>query len=67
MEMTQKAYLTAQELAEMVGCSSSQAYKLIREINNKLSKQGYLTIKGKVSRYYVEQHWYGMTTQGGIA
>ena len=67
METTKKAYFTAHELAEMIGCCDSQAYKLIREINAKLDKDGFITSRGKVSRYYVEQHWYGMTENGGKA
>lgn len=35
METTKKIYLATHELAEMIGCSSSQAYKMIREINAK--------------------------------
>ena len=50
-----KIYLTAKELAG----SESQAYKMIRKINLELEKKGFITVKGKVSKYYIEQHWYG--------
>lgn len=63
METTKKAYYTAHELAEVIGCCDSQAYKLIRAINAKLDKEGYITTKGKVSRYYVHEHWYGLNQQ----
>lgn len=67
MEVSNKVYLTAREVAEMIGCSVSNAYKMIREINAELAKQGYITVKGKVSRFYVEQHWYGLCRNGGAA
>ena len=54
-----KIYLTAKELAGMLGVSESQAYKMIRKINLELEKKGFITVKGKVSKYYIEQHWYG--------
>ena len=51
--------ITAKELAGMLGVSESQAYKMIRKINLELEKKGFITVKGKVSKYYIEQHWYG--------
>ena len=54
-----KIYLTAKEFAGMLGVSESQAYKMIRKINLELEKKGFITVKGKVSKYYIEQHWYG--------
>ena len=33
--------------------------KMIRKINLELEKKGFITVKGKVSKYYIEQHWYG--------
>ena len=44
-----KIYLTAKELAGMLGVSESQAYKMIRKINLELEKKGFITVKGKVS------------------
>ena len=42
-----KIYLTAKELAGMLGVSESQAYKMIRKINLELEKKGFITVKGK--------------------
>ena len=49
-----RIYLTAKELAGMLGVSESQAYKMIRKINLELEKKGFITVKGKVSKYYTE-------------
>ena len=62
----QSIYITAPELAEVMGVSNGHAYKLIREMNAELKKQGYLTIAGKLPRAYLEKCLYGFTaTEGG--
>ena len=48
MNTTNKIYLDAQEIAEMLGVSKGFAYKIIRELNADLKCQGYIVIAGKV-------------------
>lgn len=48
-----KIYITASELAEMLGVSVGHAYKIIRKLNQELAEQGFLVIAGKVPRYYI--------------
>ena len=67
METAKKNYYTAHEFAELTGCCDSQAYRKIREINAELEKEGYITTKGKVSRFYVDEHWYGLAAHRGEA
>ena len=57
-----KIYITASELAEMLGVSVGHAYKIIRKLNQELAEQGFLTIAGKVPRRYLEKRWYGYST-----
>jgi hypothetical protein len=54
-----KIYITASELAEMLGVSVGHSYKIIRRLNQELLKDGYLVIAGKVPRRYFEKRWYG--------
>ncbi len=63
----QSIYITASELAEVMGVSNGHAYKLIREMNSELKKQGYLTIAGKLPRAYLEKCLYGFSAvaEGG--
>ncbi len=65
----QNIYITAAELAELMGISSGHAYKLIREMNAELKKQGFLTISGKLPRAYLEKCLYGFSAlaEGGAA
>lgn len=55
MAENNKIYITANELAEMLGVSVGHAYKL----NQELEKEGFLVIAGKVPRRYFEKRWYG--------
>lgn len=59
MKTDTKIYITASELAEMLGVSSGHAYKIIRRMNNELEKDGYIVIAGKVPKRYFEKRWYG--------
>ena len=63
----QSIYITAPELAQVMGVSNGHAYKLIREMNPELKKQGYLTIAGKLPRAYLKKCLYGFSTaaEGG--
>ena len=55
MAENNKIYITANELAEMLGVSVGHAYKLIRKLNQELKKEGFLVIAGKVPRRYFEK------------
>lgn len=58
----QKQFVTAKEVAEVMGVSEGKAYAVIRELNAQLKAKGYLTISGKVSRkFFEEKCLYGET------
>lgn len=59
MATQSKLYITASELAELLGISVGLAYKIIKKLNAELEKEGYLIIAGKVPRCYFEKRWYG--------
>ena len=48
----QKLYYTADDVKEMLKISKSQAYKHIKDLNDELKNQGYITVAGKVSKKY---------------
>ncbi len=58
-ERMEKSYITAKEIAEMLGISTGKSYQIIRDMNAELKAGGYLTISGKVSRAYFNEKWYG--------
>ena len=59
MNTKEKIYLTATDIAEMLGCSIGFSYKLIRGMNKSLSEQGYITIAGKIPVKYFKEKYYG--------
>ena len=40
-------YITATEVAEIMGISRSKSYQIIRDLNKELKSMGYHTIAGK--------------------
>lgn len=60
MTKENKIYITASELAEMLDISIGHSYKIIRQLNMELMKDGFLIIAGKVPRRYFEKRWYGL-------
>lgn len=52
-------FITAAEVAEIMGISKSKSYQIVREMNKELKKQGYLTIAGKCPIQYFKQKFYG--------
>ena len=51
--MENKRFINVQDVVEEFGVSTSYAYKLIRELNAERAADGFVTIKGRVSRQYL--------------
>lgn len=58
--MSKTVLINASEVSEILGTSTSHAYKIIKQLNHKLTKGGYIVIAGKVSRAYFEENFYGL-------
>lgn len=52
-------FITAHEVGEVMGVSQAYAYRIIRNLNEELSKQGFLTVKGKTSKKFFYEKIYG--------
>ena len=59
MSVQNKTYITATELAEMLGISKGHAYIIIRG----LKKDGYIVFSGKVPKDYFNKRCYGYGVQ----
>lgn len=57
--MSNKNFLTATDVAMYLEVSIPKAYKIIRSLNEELSKEGYITVAGRISRVYFEEKIYG--------
>lgn len=60
-----KQYLTAKEVAKVVGVSDGKAYSLIREMNAELKTKGYITVSGKVPTAFFQKKYYGFKEVNG--
>lgn len=61
--MTRQLY-TAKDIQELLGVSESSAYKFIRVMNQELAAKGFLTVRGKIPKAYVQERFFGV--QGGM-
>ncbi|MCR5542589.1 MAG: hypothetical protein K6F55_00445 [Eubacterium sp.] len=57
--MEQNMLMGVDEVRSILDISRSAAYKIIRNLNQELDKKGYITIKGKISREYFKEKFYG--------
>lgn len=53
-------FVTASEVAEELGVSKPFVYKRVKQMNEELDQQGFITIAGRVSRKYFQEKIYGM-------
>ena len=63
--MQEKLFIGATEVSTCMSVSIPMAYKIIKKLNNELSKAGYLTISGKVNKCYFESKIYGGIDHSG--
>jgi len=58
-------FITAAEVAEVMGISRSKSYQLVREMNRELKANGFVTVAGKCPIQYFKQKVYGLEIPGG--
>ena len=51
--------MTAQDVADVLGCSVGKAYKVIKRLNDELKEMGYITVAGKLPKAYWAEKMYG--------
>lgn len=56
-------FLKVDDVMQILGISKSAAYNIMRQLNNELKEKGYAVIRGKISRKYFEERFYGMTEE----
>ena len=58
-------FITATEVAEIMGISRSKAYQIVREMPTRPKRRGDLTVAGKCPAQYFKQKFYGFQIPGG--
>ena len=54
-------FLIVDDVMQILGISKSAAYNIMRQLIDELKEKGYAVIRGKISRKYFEERFYGMT------
>lgn len=52
-------FIKAPEVVKMLGVSQSEAYRIIKKLNEEMAAKGYITVNGRVNRKYLEEQIYG--------
>ncbi|CAK7031767.1 helix-turn-helix domain-containing protein [Fusobacterium varium] len=58
MNISEKLFLNAKDIAKIVGTSEASAYRIIKELNEELKKKGKVIFPGKISKRYFEEKVY---------
>lgn len=56
--MKTATFLTAMEIANILGVSRSTGYKIVSILNSELKDKGYIIIPGRVSKKYFRERFY---------
>ena len=56
--MKTATFLTAMEIANIIGVSRSTGYKIVSILNSELKDKGYIIIPGRVSKKYFRERFY---------
>jgi hypothetical protein len=59
-----KQFYGAKDIQDLTGVSESKAYLIIKQLNGELADKGYITIRGKVPRAYMEDRFFGLKPSG---
>lgn len=51
----ERDFLRAGDVAKILGCSKSSAYRIMRRLRKELDEQGLLTLPGIIPRHYLLQ------------
>jgi len=50
--MANSLFIKADEVAELLGVSRAEAYRIIKRLNDQLSSRGFIVVDGRVNRKY---------------
>ena len=53
--MADSIFMKAEEIMKALGVSQSEAYRIIKRLNEELKEKGYMVVSGRVSRRYLEE------------
>ena len=63
----EKRFLNVEDVCELMECSKSAAYGIIRQLNGELEERGFITIHGKINAKYFNERIYDGTKRGEVS
>ena len=57
----QSVFIGMEEVRDILNISQAEAYRVIRHLNEELDSKGYLTVRGRTNRKYLEDRLYHVT------
>jgi len=51
--MATSVFMKADEVQELLGVSRSEAYRIMKKLNDDLKEKGFIVLSGRVSRKYL--------------
>lgn len=63
----EKQVCNVNDIRALLGVSESKAYQYIRVMNEEHERKGFLVVRGKVPRAYVEERFFGVKAEGKAA
>ena len=57
--MAESLFIRADEVIRLLGVSKSEAYRIIKKLNDQMAEKGYIVVNGRVNRRYLEEQIYG--------
>ena len=61
--MAECLFIKADEVTHILGVSQSEAYRIIKRLNEEMAAKGYITVNGRVNRKYLEEQIYGYESE----
>lgn len=61
--MAECLFIKADEVTRILGVSQSEAYRIIKRLNEEMAAKGYITVNGRVNRKYLEEQIYGYESE----
>lgn len=59
--------MTAEDVAEQLGISKGHAYKIVKQLNQELEKNGFIVVSGKVPKAFWEKKFYSYPAEVKMA
>ena len=57
-ETSEQKFLRVTDVASLLDCSESHAYKVMQKLNKELEDKGKITVKGRISKRYLLERVY---------